>query len=179
MARNTIVGRDVVVYAIRCKDPKITSNYVGMTCDFYARLKNHKCACTKEGHKYYAKHMYQFMREHGGWEGWEAEVLEEFHCENRKQAGDVERKWLDALGGTLNHNVPGRTSKEYRAETYAEDPDYYREKSKAAYHANKKPVLCECGTVVIDKGFKAHLRTRKHARLMEERYGAPPAPPAE
>ena len=50
-----------------------------------SKTKNHYCK------------IYQFIRASGGIDNWNMEILEEFYAGSRKEAEQVEQKWIDQL----------------------------------------------------------------------------------
>ncbi len=61
---------NAIVYKLCCDDPEITDIYVGSTCNFKVRKWKHKSDCANENSKRYNSYVYQFIREHGGWDAW-------------------------------------------------------------------------------------------------------------
>jgi hypothetical protein len=62
-----------IIYKITCKDPLITDKYVGHTIDFVKRRKSHKYACNDDR---ICIRLYNFIREHGGWDNWTMEIVD-------------------------------------------------------------------------------------------------------
>ena len=49
--------------------------YIGHTNDYNKRKKDHMHACNDAKHKYHNNKLYQYMREYGGFDNWNMEVL--------------------------------------------------------------------------------------------------------
>lgn len=148
------------IYKICCKDPTITDIYVGHTTNLVKRRNKHKTSCCNENSKSYNTPVYQFIREHGGWENW---VLIEIECislETSEQAYQKERDWFDKLKPTLNTVKPiisVEEKKQKLCEYYIENKEKYSvyqkqyreqnkeklyQKAKEQYEANKD-LVCQ------------------------------------
>ena len=128
--------------------------YVGSTKDFEERKSRHIRNCYLEKDRAYNYKVYKFIRENGGWDKCRMEIIENYECENKKDALLREQYFIDELGATLNtiksicfstkqerHKIYNETHKEerkardeknaehmhqYRKEYYARDPEYFR-----------------------------------------------------
>ena len=63
------------IYKICCKDLSVKDVYVGSTTNFVQRCqrrRDHKAVCNNEKGRDYNYYVYQFIRENGGWDNWEA-----------------------------------------------------------------------------------------------------------
>ncbi len=60
------------VYNIVSNDLNITECYGGHTTDFKSRRGNHKTRCNNENDKRYNNKLYQFIRNNGGWNNFDA-----------------------------------------------------------------------------------------------------------
>ena len=127
-----------IIYKLCCKDPNIKDIYIGSTCNFIKRKSAHKCHCNKETHNDYNTYKYQFIRDNGGWCNWIMVMVKEFSCENKRQLESEERKQIEELKPTLNHNVPTRTPKEYKQAHMT----FYQKYNKE-YRLENKQKLCE------------------------------------
>jgi predicted GIY-YIG superfamily endonuclease len=93
-----------IIYRLYCKDTSIKEIYVGYTTDLRGRLKVHRSVCLVNTHKSHNQRTYTFIREHGGWDNWTYEILEEFSCNSKTEARNKEREWFDKLQPELNTN---------------------------------------------------------------------------
>jgi len=89
-------------YKLCCLDQSITDIYVGQTTDFTTRKWNHKTSCCRENNKDYNQYVYKFIRENGGWENWNMIQIEEYPCNNVREAEARETYLMKELKSTLN-----------------------------------------------------------------------------
>ena len=120
-----------LIYKLCSKDPTIKDCYVGSTCNFTKRKYQHKSNCNNETCCKYNYYVYQFIRDHGGWENWDMIELIKYSCNTKRELELKEREHLELLGGTLNKQIPTR-SKEEKNKTYYENN---REKHRAVCNA--------------------------------------------
>jgi hypothetical protein len=109
-----------LIYKLCCKDPIITDEYIGSTCNKNRRKQQHKCYCNNENMEAYNRLVYQFIRANGGFDNFDLIVIEEYPCESKLQLEMKEREYIERLRPTLNKNIPARTLQEYR-ETHREE----------------------------------------------------------
>jgi DNA repair exonuclease SbcCD ATPase subunit len=136
MPRKAINYSKSVIYKLCCNDPSITDEYVGSTTDKTRRKQEHKCGCNNPNFKKYNYYVYQFIREHGGFDNWSMVVIEEHHCDNKNQLEIRERYYIETLQSTLNKNIPTRTLKEYVEQNKEKISEY----QKQYYEQNKEEI---------------------------------------
>lgn len=95
-----------IIYKIVCKDPTITSFYIGSTTNFTKRKYCHKICCNNENNKKYNFQIYQTIRNNGGFENWSMILIEDFPCENKREAEKREQYWKDELKPDMNKKNP-------------------------------------------------------------------------
>jgi hypothetical protein len=95
-----------IIYQIICKDKNITDSYVGHSTNIKQRNIEHKYSCNNENSKSYNIKLYTFIRENGGWDNWEIIEIEEYPCDNKKQALCRENYWCFELKSSLNDIMP-------------------------------------------------------------------------
>lgn len=105
-----------LIYRLVCRDIEVKEIYVGSTTDFASRKRLHKSDCHNSNSKRYGLKVYNYMREHGGWDNWDMILIEYFPCADEYELHARERHWIEHLSSTLNGNIPTRTHKEWRAE---------------------------------------------------------------
>ena len=111
MPRKPIDYSQTIIYKLCCNDPTVTDIYVGHTTDFTCRKNTHKRRCINPTDKKHNLNVYKFIRNYGGWDNWSMIQLEEFNCNNSREASVRERYWIDLLKPNLNCISPF-TSKE-------------------------------------------------------------------
>ena len=183
-----------VVYKICCKDADIKEFYVGSSCNLYNRKRRHKTGCTYVFGTEYNLLVYKFMRDNGGWDNWEFEILENYEAKDEKDLIKRERHWFDNLKPTLNTNIPARTKDEHKLykknyqlehkeQTKERDKAYRQEhkeeiaeKNRVRYEENKEKiseqrkekVTCECGSILTKTHLPRHKKSTKHIELMKK-----------
>jgi hypothetical protein len=103
--------------------------YVGSTTDFTRRKASHKSNCNNETTCSYNLKVYQTIRENGGWDAFKMLEVEEYPCENSKQAQKREQYWIDFYKSNLNSKkaFAGETLKESKAQYYIENYEKYKQ----------------------------------------------------
>ena len=115
-----------LIYKLCCKDPQIEDIYIGSTTNFIQRKKNHKSDCNNKNRKHFLNNKYKFIRETGGFENWDIILIEYYPCNSKKELECRERYYIEKLKATLNHQLPGRSDKEY----YQDNKDKINQQSK-------------------------------------------------
>jgi len=171
-----------IIYKICCKDTSITDIYIGSTCNFYRRKAQHKHDCNNDCNY----NVYQFIREHGGWDNWTMVMVHEASVENKLQKEKLERQFIEEMKPSLNAILPARTKKEWREQNKATLAEYKKlwaeenkekiaESKKLWYETNKEiisknkgeKITCECGAVVSKGNLTYHKTSAKHTKLLQ------------
>jgi hypothetical protein len=130
----------IVIYVLKCLDDTITEEYVGSTTNFRTRKSQHKSKCNNNSkkNKTYNCKKYQFIRANGGWDNWIMIQLEEYPCENKRQAECREEEVRLERKATLNSMRVFITA-EQRAEQIAKHhKEYYKEHASKTAEYQKK-----------------------------------------
>ena len=98
-----------VIYKIYCKDTDISDCYIGSTKNLINRKTQHKCYCNNSNCRKYNYKVYKFIRENGGYNNFDYQILEEIYLGDLKQ---YEREYIENLKPSLNKLLPNRTGKE-------------------------------------------------------------------
>jgi len=133
-----------VIYKICCKDPSIIDIYVGHTTHLINRKYNHKTNCCNSALPNYNVFVYQFIRDHGGWDNWDVIPIEEVSCKNKIEALIKERYWIETLKATLNCNNSFATKEEkdkQKQDWYENNKEQILQKKKENYEENKEEIL--------------------------------------
>jgi hypothetical protein len=121
------------IYKIVCKDLTIPEIYIGHSTNLNKRKNEHRISCINENSKGHNRPVYIFMRENGGWDNWDVVSVEDYSCENKFQAEQRERYWIETLNATLNSYIPSRTQQELCEKK--------RQYDKQHYEKNKEQIL--------------------------------------
>ena len=125
------------IYKIICKDPSIIDSYIGSTTNFKKRIYAHKdCVNNYKSRKHKYK-LYQFIREHGGWNNFIITPIIKYNCETKLEVAQHERFYIDAIKPSLNDQIPLRTRKEW-IEANRNKVNKY---ANNYYHGNKDKCL--------------------------------------
>ena len=167
---------NTVIYRIYCKNETIKDFYIGSSTNLSVRIGVHKCRCNnKDTEGYYLK-LYEFIRENGGWENFNVEVIEYFNCNSKKKLIQKEQEYINKLKHSLNYLNAYRSEeikKEQKQKTYkkyreSEHGSQYREK----YRKEKK--YCKYCDNFISKGAWAkHTKTKIHLENIEKKNNMP------
>ena len=97
---------NTIFYKIFCKDPTIKELYVGLTTNFVQRKHAHKQSCKNEKASNHNCKLYNTIRNAGGWENWEMEIIAFHNCKDSHEAHKKEQEYFELLGATLNSIEP-------------------------------------------------------------------------
>jgi hypothetical protein len=71
------------------------------------RKWSHKSSCCNPNDYKHNRYVYQFIREHGGWDAWSMILVKKYpHVVDNQELLMKERKWITKLNATLNKRVP-------------------------------------------------------------------------
>jgi hypothetical protein len=156
-----------VMYVIKCKDENVEEEYIGSTTNFKERLKCHKIRCCNEKNKHYNIKIYQFIRANGGWDNWDMIQLEEYPCENKRQAELREEEIRVERNAQLNMKKAFRTEEQKKEEKNEYNKIYYekhKEQTKKWVEKNREK----------SKGYKKKYEEKKKAeKLLNKQYNEP------
>ena len=94
--------KNSVIYRIYCKNPDIIECYIGSTKCFEDRFYTHKSACNTKHNKQYNLYLYKFIRENGGWDNFDREILEYYDCNNEEELKQKEQEYISRFEPKLN-----------------------------------------------------------------------------
>jgi len=148
MTKKPINYSNSSIYKIVCKDPSITDCYVGSTTNLIKRRASHKFDCNNEKDKRYNFYVYQFIREHGGFDNFQIIEIEKFNdCEDKESLLRRERYYLEKLGAKLNKVRPIITIEEHKEtikqnskEHYEQNRERIKEKRKEYREQNRERI---------------------------------------
>ena len=145
MPKKIIDYSNTIIYKLCCKDPGITEVYVGHTTNFTKRKQQHKTSCNNENIKGYNYYVYQFIRDHGGWDNWGMVEIEKISCtdstdymkEHYECYKDKRKEYNKEYHKEYYEcNKDQRT--EYNKEYYKRNNDRLKERRKEYYEQHKK-----------------------------------------
>jgi len=186
----TVDWSNTVLYKLCSNNPLIEDEYVGKSGDFHIRKIAHKSVCNNVKSEGYNYEVYKFIRENGGYDNWDFEILETANLENEKEASNLERYWIEKLKPSLNERLPAQTPEE-RAEYHREynrirykknmeDPEFRKKKyetnkkrsedpevKKKEAATKKEQITCICGAIHTRGGKSQHLKSEKHNEFVK------------
>jgi glucosamine 6-phosphate synthetase-like amidotransferase/phosphosugar isomerase protein len=130
-----------IIYKICCKNTNIKDTYIGHTTNFTKRKNQHKTLLNNESCN---RKVYEFIRANGGWNNWSMLQIEDYNCQNKREAEMRERYWIETLQSSLNCNIPITTKEEkdfQKQDWYEENKVIILEKAKEKYEENKEEKL--------------------------------------
>lgn len=167
MPRKPMNYSNACVYKICCRNPDIEHVYVGSTTNLVNRRTAHKSSCNKISGRHYDFPVYQFIREHGGWENWDVVKVESVNCNCSSDLHQRERYWVEKLGATLNSINPFLSTDERKEQKLACNKAYYIEHKEELcekmekYHADNREVLLQKQREYHHKNKQKHNEIRK------------------
>ena len=191
MPRIAVDYSKTVIYKIQHNEDD-SLLYVGSTTNFNNRKSQHKNACKNESGKKHSLKVYKMIRDNGGWDSFSMVKIEDFPCDNNRDAEAREDELMRELKANMNgkrafiedpiaenrmYNLRWRQNnreevkarhKHYR-ETHREQVREYHK----VYDERHGSIYCEaCDCELFYRSLNRHRRTIKHnnniARLMEE-----------
>ena len=97
---------NTIFYKIFCKDSDIKDLYVGLTTNFVQRRHAHKQSCKNEKAMNHNCKLYNTIRNSGGWDNWQMEIIAFHNCNDSYEARKKEHEYFEKLGATLNSIDP-------------------------------------------------------------------------
>ena len=128
------------IYKIYCKDKNIKNTYIGHTTNIINRKSFHKCNVENANYLDYIEYKYSFIRDNGGWENWNFEIIEKFSCNNQDEAENKEQYYINKEEHRLNKQNPIRqlSEKEHQKKYYEENKLRIREQQNNKYKNDKE-----------------------------------------
>jgi len=150
--------------------------YIGSTSNFKNRKNQHKYSCNNEILKNNI-HVYQFIRNNGGWNAWVMIPIEQYSCNDKKELLIRERHHIDLLQPTLNKHLPTRNQKEWNDDNKEKINEYWKNNYVKRYEKNKKyreshkekineynkeKIICDhCECKITRNNLATHKKTKK------------------
>ena len=93
---------NTIIYKITCKNTLCKEVYVGHTTNFVQRKHAHKQSCKNHKSAIYNCKLYEAIRNHGGWDNWNMEIINFYNCKDHSEAIKKENEYINLLNTTLN-----------------------------------------------------------------------------
>ena len=186
---------NTVIYRFYCIDPNIKDDYIGHSNDFYKRQSKHKSCCNNNKNsskKEFHRKVYKFIRENGGFDNWQFEILEYADLKDKDEAEKLEKHYIKIFKPTLNDNDVAVTPEE-KAEYYREylkkrreDPEYRKKEAEttkkwrednpeswaatlaASVAKRLESYTCICGCSTSKNNEARHLDSIKHKAFLKK-----------
>jgi len=136
-------------YKIICKDESIKGCYIGKTKDYKNRVSNHKT-----NSKYNDMKLYQYIRQHGGFENFNISIIHKCMCDDKSSIYielSLIKQYKENGFQILNIQIPNDYSTQ----------EYNKMKCEEHYAIKK---LCCCGWHGSKMNFSKHVKTSKKHR---------------
>lgn len=91
-----------VIYKISCKDSNVKDIYIGATNNFLRRINEHKKRSKKNIYKEYSYKVYNKIREYGGIDNWNFNIIEICNVKNKFDLYSMENQLIRFYKPTLN-----------------------------------------------------------------------------
>jgi len=130
--------KEYTIYKIECKDPEVKHIYVGSTEDYESRVNRHKRASEDLRYGEFGVKTYKKIREYGGFDNWNIEILEKVVC-RKADARKLEEEYRVKLKADLNTNrcyidhdveCDEELKKEYTANKIKKKLEEFKQKSR-------------------------------------------------
>ena len=144
MPRQKIDYSSTHFYKIVCKDLDIRDFYIGHTTDFTTRKNRHKPVCNNPNSRNHNIPLYEFIRDHLGWDNFEMVLIETNCLNNSLEATRRERELIEELKPSLNILIPFRTEsekKEINQQWFNDNKDWIK-KYKHNWHSENRDRIC-------------------------------------
>ena len=152
---------NTIFYKIQCKNPDVKDMYIGHTTNFVQRKLAHKYSCIYDKCANYHCKVYNVIRENGGWDNWNMEIIAFHNCEDLYAARKLEQQYFEQYNATLNSVEPLPKPKTILSKNI---PVKIENKQMQTYSNNVPKFSCATCEYNTDnkKDYNKHLITAKH-----------------
>lgn len=163
-----------VIYGLFCKDDdQLYEFYIGSTWDAKQREQCHNSRCNNPNDPKSQLKVYQYIRDHNGWDNWEFIVLDEVEVESEHELRQIEGQYQLEYGATLGGKIAGRTKPEYNKEYHEKNKEKIAQHKKEHYETNKEKkkekFTCICGSDYTQSHKARHEKTQKHQDYLKSK----------
>ena len=188
--------KNSVIYRIYCKNTDIKDCYIGSSKSIYFRMNSHKSVCCNKTISEYNEKKYEFIRNNGGWDNFDYEILEYYPCNNFEELRQKEQEYIEKLNPSLN-DAPCFRTEEFKKERikinqknweqtdsgkesrlnssrkYTEklmnNPEKHKKKLENKSEWGKKPKYCEvCDINITNNRWYIHQKSKEHLDNLKE-----------
>ena len=165
---------NTIIYKITCKDPSIQDVYVGHTVNFVQRKKAHRRTCMNSNYPNHNCKVYKVMRNNGGWDNWNMDIVAFYKCNDLDEARQKEQEHFVALNATMNSVEPFPSKHVNRIihvnPLTVNNPTYNENLLISTFNQSNCRYKCEnCYFITSNKkDYRRHMLSRKHLDLNPE-----------
>ena len=147
--------------------------YIGSTFNFKKRRGYHKSDCNNPNSPKYNRILYQYIRNNGGYDSWNYQILEHITTSiNKYELHDLERKAIHDMKPSLNIQLPNRTAEQYRQDNREllnqNMKQYYQNNKQAIKQYKSEKLLCACGKQYTRNHKARHEKSKKHLNYINQ-----------
>jgi hypothetical protein len=169
---------NTIFYKIHCKNPDVKDVYIGHTTNFVQRKHAHKYSCIYDKCSNYKCKVYNVIRENGGWDNWNMEIIAFHACEDHYAARKFEQQYFEQYNATLNSIEPLPKPKTIPP---PDNPVKIENLCQQTHPNNVAKFSCTTCVYHTDnkKDYNKHLMTSKHknrTNITEQSSPKPPKP---
>jgi hypothetical protein len=143
--------------------------YIGSTVNFKQRMDNHKSSCYNKNKKSYNYFIYQYIRQNGGWDEFEKEIIHTCDVADETEQRMVEQEWINKNECKMNMCKSYRTEEERKEQGKKDCKKYYEVNKKKIKERQNQKTTCECGSTYTKRSKTRHERTKKHIQFIESK----------
>tara|TARA_R110000796_G_scaffold250376_1_gene379242 strand:+ start:38 stop:646 length:609 start_codon:yes stop_codon:yes gene_type:complete len=140
----------ICVYKITCLNPDINWSYVGSTKNYNKRKIQHKTYCYNKKSYSYNKKAYCFIRENGGFDNFQFDIIEKFEKYDKMKLCERELYYIDKTwDNNCNQNRPftkydnEKNRKNKYAKKYRENNREILLQKNKEYNKNNKEIISQ------------------------------------
>lgn len=97
---------NTIIYKITCKNTDVKDIYVGHTTNYSKRKYSHMQCSSNDKYTSYNNKLYTKIREHGGWDNWNMDIIQTYNCKDLYEARVKEQHHYVELNANLNSVEP-------------------------------------------------------------------------
>lgn len=156
------------IYKLSIRDGSLEDCYIGSTYRIRQRKIQHKSRCNNVNAKAHNYYVYQFIRDHDGFDNWDLYALEEVKYDNKIDLHKKEREWIEKLKPKLNKQIPTRTNKEWHQDNKDNLKQYKQDNADKIKAQQSTKIKCECGSETSRVHKARHERSAKHQKFIAD-----------